>query len=83
MRPDRIVDPRLLGTWRSDSTLTLAEWVFAEASSPEARAKVSAWFGKLVMRYTPARAFTEFEGDRTVCSYHVAAMDESSVAIVR
>jgi hypothetical protein len=43
---------------------------------------VSNWFGKLTVRYTPARVFTEHEGNRTVCPYRVAAQDADSVAIV-
>ena len=83
MNSDRIVDQRLLGLWRSDKAQTLSEWVFASGTSPEASTKVQALFGKLVLRYTPARVFTEFEGDKTVCPYRVVAVDEQSVAIVR
>ena len=84
MKSDRIVDQRLLGLWRSDKAQTLSEWVvFASGTSPEASAKVQALFGKLVLRYTPARVFTEFEGDKTVCPYRVVAVDEQSVAIDR
>lgn len=83
MNSGRIVDRRLLGAWRSDKTQTLSEWRFAPGTSPEAGAKVEALFGKLVIRYTPARVFMEFEGDKTVCPYRVVATDEQSVAIVR
>lgn len=83
MNSGRIVDQRLLGVWQSDKAQTLSEWVFSPGASPEDKARVEAWFGKLVLRYTPARVFTEFEGDKTVCPYRVAAADEQSVAIVR
>lgn len=81
MNSGRIVDRRLLGAWRSDKTQTLSEWRFAPGTSPEASAKVEALFGKLVLRYTRARVFTEFEGDKTVCPYRVVAADEQSVAM--
>ena len=83
MKTTQITDPRLLGKWRSDKLRTLDEWVFSPEASQEDRAKVSTWFGRLTIRYTPARVFTEFESDHTVCAYRVAANDSSSVAIVR
>jgi hypothetical protein len=61
----------------------LAEWAFSAGASPAQQETIRSWFGKLSMRYTPARVFTEFEGDRTVCSYQVVGTDDSSVAIVR
>jgi hypothetical protein len=83
MTDGRIVDHRLLGVWRSDKAQTLREWVFSPGTSAADKTKVEAWFGKLMLRYTPARVFTEFEADKTVCPYRVAAADEQSVAIVR
>lgn len=83
MSPPRQVDPRLLGVWRSDAALTLAEWVFAEGTTVAQQSRIRSWFGKFRMRYTPARVFTEFESDRTVCPYRVVATDASSVAILR
>jgi hypothetical protein len=83
MNSIRIVDQRLLGVWRSDKAQTLSEWVFSLGTSAETSAKIEAWFGKLVLRYTPARVFTQFEGDKTVCPYRVIAADEQSVTIVR
>lgn len=78
-----VIDARLLGTWRSDAALTLAEWGFAAGTSAAQQERIRSLFGKLTMRYTPARVFTEFEGDRTVCPYRVVAMDSESVAILR
>jgi hypothetical protein len=83
MSPPRVVDPRLLGTWRSDAALTLPEWVFAEGTTDAQQSRIRSLFGKFTMRYTAARVFTEFEGDRTVCSYRVVATDPDSVAILR
>jgi hypothetical protein len=83
MHSSWLVDPRLLGTWCSDAELTLAEWQFSPGASAMARESLTRSFGKLRMRYTAARVFTEFGTDRTACPYRVVATDESSVAIVR
>lgn len=80
--PPRLLDSRLLGTWRSDKTRTLAEWVYTSTTTIEERDRVASWFGRLVVRYTPARMFTDLEGDTTQCSYRVVAKDPDSVAIV-
>jgi hypothetical protein len=80
--PARLFDHRLLGTWRSDKVRTLEEWVYASSTTPEQQERIASSFGKLVVRYTPARVFTEFEGDSTRCNYRVAAIDPDSVAIV-
>ncbi|KAB2318896.1 hypothetical protein F8A86_11085 [Betaproteobacteria bacterium SCN1] len=83
MKPDKLQDQRLLGVWCSDKTQTLEEWIFSPGTPFESRAKFSALLGKLKIRYTPARIFTEFESDTTVCPYRVTAIDDDSVAIVR
>jgi len=82
MSEQRVVDPRLLGTWKSDKLRTLEEWVYSPASTPDTQVRIADWFGKLVVRYTPARVFTGFEGDTTQCAYRVVATDPDSVAIV-
>ena len=76
------VDSRLLGVWRSDRERTLAHWHFAAEASSAERKRMSNWFGKFTVRYTPARVFTTYEGDRTVCPYRVVAQDADSVAIM-
>lgn len=83
IKPERITDPRLLGTWFSDKGRTLSEWFFSPEATDQAREKVASMFGKLKIRYTLARVFTEFENDKTVCPYRVLATDDSSVAILR
>jgi len=82
MSDPRFVEPRLLGTWRSDAPRTLEEWAHSASSKPEERANIEGWFGKLVVRYTRARVFAEFEGNATQCAYRVVAIDPHSVAIV-
>jgi len=82
MTETQVADRRLLGTWKSDKARTLEEWACNPASTPEQQTRIAEWFGKLTVRYTEARVFTEFEGERTKCSYRVAAIDSDSVAIV-
>ena len=82
MTTTNALDHRLLGSWRSNKSRTLEEWVYASASTTDEQARVANWFGKLLIRYTAARVFTEFEGSRTQCPYRIAATDLDSVAIV-
>ncbi len=79
----RLVDPRLLGTWRSDAPLTLANWTFASDTSDSDRARIEEYFGKTTLRYTAAKITSEFDGARTVCPYRVATIDKDWVAIIR
>jgi hypothetical protein len=77
-----MVDPRLLGSWQSDARRTMRE-VRCRRDIPEKHWKT--WrkvFGKLRIRYTPTRGFTDFEGFLTKMRYRVVAKDANSVAIV-
>jgi hypothetical protein len=76
-------DPRLLGIWRSDKALTLAEWEFSKKASTKGRRTIRGLFGKFRMRYTPTRIYAEFEGHCTITPYKVLATDADSVAILR
>ncbi|MEO8753463.1 MAG: hypothetical protein ABI624_12375 [Casimicrobiaceae bacterium] len=83
MKPTRLVDPRLLGTWRSDAALTLAEWNFSPDTSDADRARIEAYFGRKTLRYTAAQILSDMDGKRTTCPYRVATMDDEWVAIIR
>jgi hypothetical protein len=63
------IDKRLLGIWRSDRERTIAQWVFPRRLAQRRREQFAALFGKLVLRFTPAFAYTEFEGQLTRCRY--------------
>ena len=82
MSEPRVIDPRLLGTWKSDKARTLEEWAYAAATTSDEQDRIANWFGKLAMRYTAARVFTNLEGEATQCPYRVVAKDPESVAIV-
>jgi hypothetical protein len=79
----RSIDRRLLGTWRSDKKLTVAEWAFPKTVTSKARRAILALFGKFTMRYTATRIYGEFERHRTITPYRVLASDADSVAILR
>jgi hypothetical protein len=78
----RQFDKRLLGTWRSDRTRTLKEWVWPRGLSQAKLRRARKIFGHLTIRYTPRRAYTEFKGTRSFRDYEVIAIDSSSVAIL-
>jgi hypothetical protein len=75
-------DKRLLGTWKSDRRKTMAEWNWPKGYPTQKRKKVAAMFGKLTIRYTRTRIYSEFEDLRESDSYQVVAADSDSVAIV-
>jgi hypothetical protein len=75
-------DRRLVGTWRSDLTRTAAE-IAARNDIPDPnKAKLTAIFGKLELRYTRWRCYSTFEGTTESSWYRVAAKDVDSVVIV-
>jgi hypothetical protein len=49
---------------------------------PAKRKKFKLLFGKLRVRFTRTRIYSEFEGKKSVTRYRVAAKDAHSVAIV-
>ena len=83
MTTPRLADNRLLGTWRSDAALTLAEWTFAPNTSDSDRARIEAYFGKQTLRYTAAQVTSELDGARTTCPYRVSSVDGDWITIVR
>lgn len=78
--PPRI-DKRLLGTWRSDRTATIAEWRFAKRFSALRRRKFLDIFGKLRLRFTRARVFSILGSQNHKQRYEVFGTDSDSVAI--
>lgn len=82
MRSQHTSDRRLLGTWKSDARRTLERWVFPSGLSAAKRQRFARLFGKLTVRYTPSRIFSNFKGHRTVDHYRVLGRDRGSVAIL-
>lgn len=73
---------RLIGTWRSDKSETLAHWSFSETATAAFRAWLANALGKLTVRYTDIEVQTEFGGNKTACSYRVIASDEDSIELI-
>ena len=74
-------DARLLGTWQSDRRKTFRHFVPRPGATPEGVRKLRALFGKLVMRWTPTKCFSEFDGSRESVPYKVVASDAESVVV--
>jgi hypothetical protein len=77
-----IGDRRLIGRWRSDRELTMAEWPFPPEATAEQRETVSRIFGKLELTYGRWRCRSTFDGEASVGRYRVLAKDASSVMVV-
>lgn len=76
-------DHRLLGTWRSDAALTLADWSFSTDTSEADRARIEEYFGRMTLRYTAAKIQIEIAGKRTSCPYRIAKEDGDWIVIIR
>jgi hypothetical protein len=77
-----MIDTRLLGTWQSDWRKTAQEARARCRIPPEKRKKLKLLFGKLCVRFTRTRIYSEFGGEKSVAPYRVAAKDAHSVAIL-
>jgi hypothetical protein len=74
-------DKRLLGTWQSDRRRTMKNWRWPRGASTQYRKRFAAIFGKLRIRYTRQKIYSELNGDLDSLSYEVIAADPESVAI--
>ncbi len=77
----RLVDKRLLGTWRSDKERTIALWKYQKELTQETRERFENIFGKFTLRFTETRIYTEFEDTKDTVPYSVVARGSSSVII--
>lgn len=75
-------DKRLVGRWKSDSEKTSAEIVARNDVSDARTQGLLRMFGKLELRYTRWRCYSEFEGRTQVGWYRVVARDKESVVVV-
>ena len=77
-----MIDKRLLGTWKSDCRKTLheiAQW--RDISEPQ-RKHAKRILGKLRVRFTRTRVYSEFFGEKSVGPCRVVAKDATSVAVL-
>jgi hypothetical protein len=75
------VDRRLLGTWRSDRRRTFQYFKPGPKSTPKGWRKLRSIFGKLTVRWTARRWYSDLEGFRSSAAYEVVASDETSVVV--
>jgi hypothetical protein len=59
----------LVGTWRSDRKRTTEQWVYPKRLADARRKAFEAIFGKMKVRYTRTRHFSEFEGRKWTAPY--------------
>jgi hypothetical protein len=74
-------DDRLIGVWKSDARRTMKSWVFRPGTPLRRRKAIAGIFGKLVVKYTPSRVISEYEGHRESGNYKVLGKDQNSVAV--
>jgi len=76
-----VTDRRLLGTWRSDRRKTFRHFVPRPGATPAAVRRLRAMFGRLVVRWTPARCHSELDGHWVSTPYEVVASDPECVVV--
>jgi hypothetical protein len=76
-----VIDPRLLGVWRSNRELTMQNWRFEPGISPETKRLLSQTFGKVTWRFTNTQFFFQLDQSGFTQRYRVIAKDPISVVI--
>jgi|SRR3989344_8113765 len=78
----KLQDKRLLGVWRSDKAKTTKFWAFRKRLSVRKRKHIFNLFGKLRLRFTREKIYSEYEDLKNVVPYSVIAKDKNSVVII-
>lgn len=79
---ERPQDTRLMGVWRSDRDRTVDMWRFKPGLDVSTRERIADMFGKLTLRFTDQRMFSEYEGRVTAATrYRIVASELLSVVI--
>ena len=76
-----MVDPRLIGTWKSDVRRTFARFKPKPNSRPQSFRKLKSLFGKLVVRWGRGKVYVEMDGNKSSHTYEVIASDQFSVVV--
>jgi hypothetical protein len=71
----------LIGTWKSDRPLTLANCHRYHQLAGVKKRKFGSLFGKLVLRYTRSRLHISLRGTEWTAKYDVVAADSDSVVL--
>ena len=82
MRSLWLGDTRLLGTWRSDGERTAAELNARIDIDSDRKARLSALFGKLDLRYTRRYCYSTLDGRTERIRCRVVARDAESAAVI-
>ncbi|QEL16930.1 hypothetical protein [Limnoglobus roseus] len=80
-KPAPKVDPRLLGTWRSDRRRTFRHFKPKAGCSPRSLRLFKGLFGKLVIRWDRRTCHTDLDGFCQAVRYEVVASDAVSVVV--
>lgn len=74
-------DKRLLGTWKSDRRLTFQNWKPSPKLRPSRVRKFRSLFGRLVMRWTRGKYYSDLDGFQDSGHYEILARDANSVVV--
>jgi hypothetical protein len=74
-------DKRLIGTWKSDRRKTFQHYKPNKKISAAHLRRFKALFGKLVVRWSRAKCYSELDGSHDSGPFEVLASDDSSVVI--
>lgn len=78
----KMIDKRLLGTWKSDTRRTMREIRNLRDVTPAEANGLRKFFGKLSVRYTRGKVYQQLSGATSVSAYRVAAKNGDGVVIV-
>ena len=81
-RVSRKLAQRLIGEWRSDRKRTIEAWRGYPPGSPKFQKILRRDLGKLSLRYTKSRCFSDFEGMRSSERYRVVWTGKDSLFVV-
>jgi hypothetical protein len=77
----KLIDRRLIGAWKSDKQRTLDYMTKNHKLTNKQKVLYRKIFGKLELRYTTTKIYSNFKGKRAANPYRVLASDAHSVAI--
>jgi hypothetical protein len=78
---ERRTDPRLYGTWKSDTDATIAEMRKTRPVTDDQEQKLRMLFGKMKVTYTATTVTSDLDGTVETQPYQVVSKDATSVQI--
>ena len=64
---------KLLGTWHSDRSRTLEDWIWRRGWPARKRKRLASIFGHLTLRYTKSRLYSDYKGHKEIQKYKIVA----------